>query len=212
MKHKLQGIDVPRETLNKTRDLYQVFKRPLENYIDYLLDWNEKINLISRSVSRETLREHLVHSLIPVTLGLTDKHDKWIDSGSGGGLPGIPLAICKPQTFWYLNDNVKKKMRAVADILRSMELKNAEVLPKSISLVDLKRGTGIATKHAFKIDDLLRHLGDKPWKTILMWKGAEGALQEIKSSGKKLNYTIYEFNFGEDEPFYEGKSLVLIER
>ena len=55
---------------------------------------------------------------MPMALGLLDKHDKWIDSGSGGGLPGIPLAIANPKKEWLLNDNVKKKMKAVGDIVK----------------------------------------------------------------------------------------------
>ena len=67
---------------------------------------------------------------------------------------------------------------------------NTEILAKSISLVDFEKGTGIITKHAFKVDDLLRHLGSKPWKTIIMWKGVDGAVEEIKTSNKKLDTTL----------------------
>jgi 16S rRNA (guanine527-N7)-methyltransferase len=203
---------VSRETLEGAREIYSKNEEELEKYIDLLLEWNSKINLVSRSVSRETVREHVTHSLIPMQLGLVDEFDAWIDSGSGGGLPGAPLAIANPEKHFYLNDNVKKKMRAVSDILKRGGIKNAETVAKSISLVDLKKGTGIVTKHAFKIDDLLRLLGSKPWKTIIMWKGAEGAMKEISQSKKKLKYTLYEFDFGPDEEFYEGKALLKIER
>jgi len=103
-------------------------------------------------------------------------------------------------------------MKAVSDIVETLKLKNAQVLPKSISLVDLKKGTGIVTKHAFKVDDLLRLLGSKPWKTIVMWKGVEGAEKELRQSKKKLNATLYSFQFGKEEEFYEGKGLLVIER
>lgn len=212
MKHQMKREQVSRETLEKAREIYQNNEEEMELYLDLLLEWNEKINLISRSVSRETVREHVVHSLLPMTLKLLDQHDEWIDSGSGGGLPGIPLAIANPEKQWILNDNVKKKMKAVGDIVERSALTNTEILAKSISLVDFEKGTGIVTKHAFKVDDLLRLLGSKPWKTIVMWKGVEGAAEEIRSSNKKLNTTLYEFNFGDDEPFYEGKGLLVVER
>jgi len=212
VKHQLERVKVSRETLDGARDIYKKNENKIEQYLDLLLEWNEKINLVSRSVSRETLREHVVHSLIPMQLGLLEPFDSWVDSGSGGGLPGAPLAISNPGKTFYLNDNVKKKMRAVNDIIQQTGIDNAETLAKSISLVDLKKGTGIVTKHAFKVDDLLRLLGSKPWKTIIMWKGAEGALGEVKSSRKKLNFTLFEFDFGPDEEFYEGKSLLRIER
>ncbi|MEX0649099.1 MAG: RsmG family class I SAM-dependent methyltransferase [Balneolaceae bacterium] len=212
MKHQVQQIQVNREILLKGREVFRENENELEAYIDELLGWNKKINLISRTVSRETLREHVVHSLLPLPLDLVSKHSKWIDSGSGGGLPGIPLAICRKNISWLLNDNVKKKMTAASQIINTLGLKNVGVISKSISLAEIEKGTGIVTKHAFKIPDLLRLLGSKPWKTIIMWKGVDGALEEIKKSGKGLNATIYEFNFGDEEPFYEGKGLVKIER
>jgi len=208
----MKRVQVSRETLDRAREIYQKNEEKIEGYLDLLLEWNEKINLVSRSVSRETVREHIVHSLLPMALKLLDHHEKWIDSGSGGGLPGIPLAIANPEKEWILNDNVKKKMRAVGDIVEKAGLTNTEVIAKSISLVDFEKGTGIVTKHAFKVDDLVRLLGSKPWKTIIMWKGVGGAAEEIRSSNKKLNTTLYEFNFGDDEPFYEGKGLLVIER
>ena len=213
MKQDFKRVDVPHETLQQARQIFDENEKKLEAYLDRLLGWNEKINLVSRSVSRETVREHVVHSLLPMAIGLTQRHTKWIDSGTGGGLPGIPLAICKSGgSQWWLNDNRKSKMKAVSDIVESLKLKNAQVLAKSISLVDLKKGTGIVTKHAFKVDDLLRLLGSKPWKTIVMWKGVEGAEEELRQSRKKLNATIYRFQFGEEEEFYEGKGLLVVER
>ncbi|WP_340103946.1 16S rRNA (guanine(527)-N(7))-methyltransferase RsmG [Rhodohalobacter sp. 8-1] len=212
MKHQFDKLKVSRETLKDARELYNKNETRLEKYIDNLLEWNYKINLVSRSVSRETLCEHVVHSLLPMQLGLIDAYDSWVDSGSGGGLPGIPLAITNPDKTFYLNDNVKKKMRAVDDIIQKAEVGNAETVAKSISLVDLKKGTGIVTKHAFKVDDLLRLLGSKPWKTIIMWKGVEGAVNEVTRSGKNLKFTLYEFDFGNEEEFYDGKGLLKIER
>jgi len=212
VKQMVNKIDVPIETLHQAREIYSKNEKELERYIDLLLEWNDKINLVSRAVSRETIREHIVHSLIPSAMELTLRHGKWIDSGTGGGLPGVPLAICEKDGYWDLNDNVKKKMKAVEDIVESLGLKNVAVIPKSISLVDLKKGTGVITKHAFKIDDLLRLIGSKPWKSILMWKGVDGALEELNGSKRKLKTTIFAFDFGSDEVFYEGKGLVLIER
>ncbi|MDZ7717765.1 MAG: RsmG family class I SAM-dependent methyltransferase [Balneolaceae bacterium] len=212
MKHSINTIQVGPDKLQQARNLYFEHETEMETYLDELLSWNEKINLVSRNVSRETIREHIIHSLLPKPLGLIQWHEKWIDSGTGGGLPGIPLAICEKEIRWYLNDNVRKKMKAVGDIVETMKLKNTEVIPKSISLVDLEEGTGIVTKHAFKIKDLLRLLGSAPWQTILMWKGVEDVEEEVRRTHKNLKVLIYEFNFGKDEPFYDGKGIIKIER
>lgn len=212
MKHSPKVIQIDREILSQARNLYKSRENQLEEYIDLLLDWNEKINLVSRNVSRETVREHVIHSLLPIPLRILGRYDKWIDSGTGGGLPGVPLAICLPDHSWSLNDNVRKKMKAVDDIVQLMGLNNVDIIAKSISLVELEKGTGLVTKHAFKIKDLIRLLGSQPWNTILMWKGVDDVEGEVKRSGKDLNVTIYEFNFGKDEPFYEGKGIIKIER
>ena len=212
MKHNVEVINVPHNILSEARDLYKADEKVYEMYIDLLLEWNEKINVVSRTVSRETVREHIVHSLLPVPLKLLAGYNRWIDTGSGGGLPGIPIAINQPKLFISLNDNIKKKMMVVDDIIQTMNLANTETIDYSISLVELKRGTGILSKHAFKIEKLIDLLSDKPWEIIVMWKGVNDAIEEIKQYKKKLDSTIYSFNFGENEPFYEGKGLVLIER
>ncbi len=211
MKQQIVKKRIGYEVLQSARELYRGNETRLEEYLDYLLEWNEKINLVSRTVSRETVRAHVVHSLIPEALHLLNGCKNWVDAGSGGGLPGVPLAICKGGFNWTINDNVKKKMRAVDDIIQKLGLKNADIAAKSISLVDLKRGTGIVTKHAFKIDGLLRLLDKKSWEEIIMWKGAKDAEQELHQTRRKVNATIYEFDFGKGEPFYEGKAIVVLE-
>jgi 16S rRNA (guanine527-N7)-methyltransferase len=210
VKHQIEEIKVEKEMLANARKLYSKNSELLESYIDHLLEWNSKINLVSRNVSRETVREHVVHSLIPIELGLISDIDEWVDSGTGGGLPGVPLAIVFPEKKFYLNDNVRKKMKAVSDITKSLSLENIEILAKSISLVGLKTGAGIVTKHAFKIDDLLRLTKKKPWKKVVMWKGVEGAYKEMEKVHSKIKCTIYSFQF--DDEFYEGKGLVILEK
>lgn len=210
MKHQVKEVKIDSENLEKAREVYFSHEDQIERYIDFLLEWNKKINLVSRNVSRETVREHIVHSLIPIRLGLLEGIDEWVDSGTGGGLPGIPLAIVVPEKKFFLNDNVRKKMKAVSDIVSSLGLENVEILAKSISLVGLKTGAGIVTKHAFKIDDLLRLTKKKPWKRVVMWKGVDGAYKELERVHSKIDCTIYSFQF--DNEFYEGKGLVVLEK
>jgi 16S rRNA (guanine527-N7)-methyltransferase len=210
VKHSLKESLLSQKNLDDATALYNRHSNKLEQYIDYLLEWNEKINLVSRTVSRETVREHVVHSLVPVTAGLLDGADRWIDSGTGGGLPGIPLSIVLPGKEFLLNDNVRKKMMAVEDIIGRMRLENAVTIPKSVSLVELDKGTGIVTKHAFKIYDLVRLLKGKPWEKIVMYKGADDVEGELKKTKGKLRVVLYRFDF--NNSFYDGKGLVVIER
>jgi 16S rRNA (guanine527-N7)-methyltransferase len=210
VKHSVENVELNDDFLDETHSLYLTKKEEHQIYLDKLFDWNEKINLVSRTVSRETVESHIVHSLFPSHLGLLDEHDQWIDAGSGGGLPGIPLAIQNPEIQFVLNDNVRKKMKAVSDIVGTIGLPNVNVVAKSISLFDLQAGTGIVTKHAFKIPKLLHLLDKKPWKTIIMWKGERDVMPELNKTPGKLRVTIYSFRFS--DPFFEGKALALIKK
>ncbi|HMB41440.1 MAG TPA: RsmG family class I SAM-dependent methyltransferase [Balneolaceae bacterium] len=210
MKHTVESVELKDDFLAEVKSLYQSKKEEHQKYLDELFDWNEKINLVSRTVSRETVENHIVHSLFPSQMGLMDAHDKWIDAGSGGGLPGIPLAIQNPEKQFLLNDNVRKKMKAVSAIVDSLELTNVEIVAKSISLFDLQSGTGIVTKHAFKIPKLLHLLDKKPWKSIILWKGERDVLPELNKTPGQLNVTIYPFRFS--DTFFEGKALVRLQK
>ena len=208
MKHLITEKPLTPDTLLKTREIYQAKEKKFERYIDAILEWNQKINIMSRNVSRETIREHIIHSLIPVTLGWIDYHSCWIDAGTGGGLPGIPLAIQTPGTRWILNDNLRKKVRVVDEIIQDCGLKNAKTEAKSISLVEFEPDCGLVSKHAFKIPDLLKKIQQQPWETVILWKGAQDIQNELHQVSDALEAEIRPFMFGNTEPFYEGKALV----
>lgn len=210
MKHSVGSVELKDDFLVEVQTLYRSKKEEHQKYLDELFDWNEKINLVSRTVSRETVEKHIMHSLFPCQLGLLNAHDKWIDAGSGGGLPGIPLAIQNPGKQFLLNDNVRKKMKAVSAIVDKLGLPNVEIVAKSISLYSLQAGTGVVTKHAFKIPKLLHLLEKKPWTTIILWKGERDLLPELKKTPGKLKVTIYPFRFS--DIFYDGKALVRLEK
>ncbi|MFU8811442.1 MAG: 16S rRNA (guanine(527)-N(7))-methyltransferase RsmG [Balneolaceae bacterium] len=213
MKQSVEEVILGDDVYQKAEKLYSAHESELEKYLDLLLSWNEKINLVSRAVSRETVREHIIHSLIPAVKvnekSLMEGHREWIDTGTGGGMPGIPLAITNKERAFILNDNVRKKMVAVEDMARELNLENASAIAKSISLIDLPKGTGIISKHAFKIDDLLRHRKGKGWETILLYKGVEDAKKELARSRGWNRAVIYSFQFTGNS-FYEGKGLVLL--
>lgn len=91
--------------------------KQLERYRDELLYWNEKVNLISRKDHDNILEKHILHSL-SILKYLQDIKFKArvLDVGTGGGLPGIPLKIARPDIFITLVDSIKKKIK-VTDML-----------------------------------------------------------------------------------------------
>ena len=88
------------------------------------LDWNSKINLVSRKDSDQLLERHILHSLSIAKMIQFKEGTKVLDVGTGGGFPGIPLAIMFPQVQFHLVDSIGKKIRVVKDIAENLQLKN----------------------------------------------------------------------------------------
>lgn len=91
-----------------------------------LLEWNKKFNLTAIKDPAEVAVKHFLDSLIPASFILQDSH--LLDIGSGGGFPGIPLAILIPSLQALLIDSVRKKVSFLQYVIRSLNLKNAEAI------------------------------------------------------------------------------------
>ena len=94
----------------------------LERYVDYLLEWNRKVNLISRQDEELVWQNHILHSVCLLFRLRLRKNSKIMDLGTGGGLPGIPLKILLPDSEILLIDSTRKKITAVQDMLRALDL------------------------------------------------------------------------------------------
>ena len=87
-------------------------------------DWNEKINVISRKDTDSLYEKHILHSLgIAIVMAFAD-NTKVLDIGTGGGFPGIPLAILFPNVQFTLVDSIGKKITVVKGVAESLGLKN----------------------------------------------------------------------------------------
>lgn len=87
--------------------------------------WNERINLISRKDIDSLYTKHILHSLAIAKYIQFQPNSKVLDVGTGGGFPGIPLAIMFPETHFFLIDAIAKKIKVVNDIIEKLELNNA---------------------------------------------------------------------------------------
>ena len=86
--------------------------------------WNKKINVISRKDPESIYLKHVLHSLGIAKIVELSSGDKVLDVGTGGGFPGIPLAILFPQVHFHLIDSIAKKIRVVQEICKALDLKN----------------------------------------------------------------------------------------
>lgn len=150
----------------------------LETYVRYLLEWNQKVNLISRKDEENVWTGHVLHSLSPLFRVDLPNRLTALDLGAGGGLPGIPLAILREGWSVVLMDSIQKKCVAVADILDRLGLSGrvsvvcgrAEekgVMGKLAGTFDLVLARGVAP-----LSDLVR------WSRPYLKRGQKGSVQE----------------------------------
>ena len=163
----------------------------LEQYCDLLREWNAKINLVSRKDTDRLETKHLAHCLtITKFLRLMPKA-RLLDVGTGGGLPGIPLSICYPRARFTLMDSIGKKVMVVEDMLKRLDLSNAEVkrgrveeLPrkKSYDFIIGRAVTALPTFFGWVQDKVAKGAKHFPANGILYLKGGDYT-KELKTSG-----------------------------
>ena len=180
------------ETLKKWfPDIEQETWEKLHEYTSLLRDWNDKINLVSRKDTDRLEIKHLAHCLtITKFLRLMPKA-RLLDVGTGGGLPGIPLAICYPEARFTLMDSIGKKVMVVEDMVNRLGLQNAEVIrgrveelpkKKSYDFVIGRAVTALPTFFGWVQNKIAKGAKHSPANGILYLKGGDYT-EELNSSG-----------------------------
>ncbi len=141
----------------------------LETLIPLYKDWNSKINVISRKDIDNLYEHHILHSLsIAMVYSFKDKTNI-LDLGTGGGFPGIPLAIMFPNVYFTLIDGTGKKIKVVNAIVEQLGLKN--VIAKQLRAEETKdRYDFVVTRAVAKMDKL------KEWSFPLLKKNHFNAI------------------------------------
>lgn len=105
-------------------DLTEEQKKQFAALYDLYLDWNSKINVISRKDIENLYEHHVLHSLGIAKVINFKPGTKIMDLGTGGGFPGIPLAILFPEVHFHMVDSIGKKVRVATEVANSIGLKN----------------------------------------------------------------------------------------
>lgn len=127
-----------------------------EQLLPLYTGWNAKINVISRKDIEHLYLHHVLHSLSIAKVIQFQPGTKVLDIGTGGGFPGIPLAILFPDTQFHLTDSIKKKIRVVEEVKNALQLKNVTA--------DWKRAEEVSGQYHFVVSRAVSYL-----KTLYTW-------------------------------------------
>ncbi|MEX1137004.1 MAG: RsmG family class I SAM-dependent methyltransferase [Balneolales bacterium] len=213
MKHSPGNIiNVSRETLMRLDKVFKGNSYKLDKYADLLLWWNRKVNLVSRNSSKKHILEHIRHSLIPVALDLYSGNETILDTGTGGGLPGIPLAIALPDCRFVLNDISEKKCMVLKQMVKDLGLSNCEVKPGDLGKLTIVGPCILTTKHAFKLNDLLFKAKGINWEQAIIYKGTNYQSELNETNVKEIKVQAYNLSLLEPGTFYIGKSVLVVKK
>lgn len=188
--------------------------KQFEGLYDLYLDWNAKINVISRKDIDELYIRHVLHSLaIYKFLPFTDG-SKVLDIGTGGGFPGIPLAIMMPEVSFLLTDSIGKKIKVVEEVAAGIELKNVRAQHIRSEQVNEKFDF-VVSRAVAELNVLLQWSRGKTSNNqrnalpngLICLKGGD-LKEELKAV--KMRKEVYSLTDYFDEPFFETKKLIYV--
>lgn len=202
------------EILKQFPELTDLQQSQFEQLYDLYQDWNAKINVISRKDIDELYTKHVLHSLAIAKVQPFMPGTYVLDVGTGGGFPGIPLAILFPETRFYLIDVIAKKIKVVQAVADALQLKNvkAEQIRAESVKVDFDF---IVSRAVTNMPDFVQWVKTKIKKQhkhelkngILYLKGGD-LTEELAAFPKAKLYDISDFF---DDPFFETKKVVHLE-
>ena len=175
-------------------------------------EWNSQINVISRKDISEIYTNHILHSMAIAQFTSFSKDTSILDVGTGGGFPGIPLAIMYPDVSFHLIDSIGKKIKVVDAVAKSLNLKN--VTTQQIRVESLKtRYDFIVSRAVTAFPDFVRLCSNRIKREqknaisngILYLKGGDFE-NELKPFKKRVSIIPLSHYF--EEPFFETKKLI----
>jgi len=180
-------------------------------------NWNQKINVISRKDMDHFYEHHVLHSLAIATQFDFTASDAVMDLGSGGGFPGIPLAICFPDVHFHLVDSIHKKLKVASSIAEEIDLQNITVQHTRAEDIKDKKFDVVVSRAVAPLKNLwywskpLLHKRPvhqaKRVTGLICLKGGDLS-KEIHESG--LHPQVWEIENIFQEPFFKDKYILAV--
>lgn len=202
-------------------DITAIQKQQFEALYHLYKEANEKVNVISRKDIDQLYERHILHSLAIAKFVQFIPHTKILDLGTGGGFPGIPLAIMFPEVNFTLCDSISKKIVVAESISESLDLRNTDFVVGRVENLK-EKFEFVVSRAVAPMEQLYRwtqsYIDDTDRNSklngYLLLKG--GDLKEetkaIKRINKKLFVDEYALKDWYEEEFFETKKLVYIYR
>ena len=196
---KRYHTEISPEKLKIYKSLYDIYNEK-----------NKKVNLISRKDFENFYLHHIIHSLSITKFELIKKENKIIDLGTGGGLPGIPLAIYYNNKKFILVDSIRKKISTVDEIIKELNVKNISTINNRVENLNINADI-IICRSVSSIENIIKWtkgILNKEGKLILLKGGnVNKELKNISSS-----FTIYNLDDIYSENYFNDKKIIEIHR
>ncbi|GIJ96689.1 ribosomal RNA small subunit methyltransferase G [Capnocytophaga stomatis] len=175
--------------------------------------WNAKINVISRKDMDLFYERHVLHSLAIAKVMPFLPDSEVLDVGTGGGFPGVPLAILFPQTKFTLVDSIGKKIKVVEEVCKELDIDNVTAINSRVEQID-KKFDFVVSRAVTQMPEFVKWVKGKIKKSskhsldngILYLKG--GDLTEELASFKNVH--LYEISDFFSEEFFQTKKVVYL--
>jgi len=202
---------------NQFPELSDTQKAQMEHMQELYITWNAQINVISRKDMENFYVHHVLHSLAIAKYVAFKDYTEIMDAGTGGGFPGIPLAVMFPKASFLLVDSIGKKIKVVQEVAQALGLKNVVAQQSRMEQVD---GTFdfIISRAVTNLSDFVRWTGYKFHQKsfnqvpngIIYLKGGD-LKDELKQVRGLKHRTVNISNYFSD-PFFETKKIVHLYR
>lgn len=203
---------VSRETWTQLETIIEEYQDSLTAYLEELSWWNKKVNLVSRNANQTLIWEHIRHSLLPQALGLLSAGATYMDAGTGGGLPGIPLALVANNSTLLLNDINYKKITAVHQITQSLQLSNIRTIRGDFQEYTPPSDLTLISKHSFKLPLLLQYMRTQSQcQQLILYKGRD-FIEEIPDASSQFTFHAFQLDAFSPSDFYTDKFILTVDR